>query len=159
MPPPAPRVSPPPRPSPPSFKQQPHTLQGTGAPAPAPPLLGISSNYRTEDKSVMLKLDGSSGDSDDNSDDEATVIAEVPDQLREQSRDNEGHFREVFEQYLALRQQCGESIAELSFEKFMITLRKNRDTIMLQRPETRDVRFTVYVKAGKAALKATPVKA
>ena len=80
------------------------------------------------------------------------------DQLRQQSRDDEGHFREVFEQYLALRQQCGESITELSFDKFTVTLRKNRDTIMLQRPETKDVRFTVYVKAGKAALKATPVK-
>ena len=142
MPPPAPKMPPP-------------------APKPPPPVASkpagvsaVSSSFRTDDKSVMLKLDGSSGELDE----EATVIAEVPDQLRQQSRDDEGHFREVFEQYLALRQQCGESITELSFDKFTVTLRKNRDTIMLQRPETKDVRFTVYVKAGKAALKATPVK-
>jgi hypothetical protein len=126
------------------------------SPGVKPVMPATSQNYRTDDKSVMLRLDGS-GDND--SDEEATVIAEVPDQLRQASRDNEPHFREVFEQYLALRQQCGESVAELSFEKFLVTLRKNRDTIILQRPDTKDVRFTVYVKAGKAALKATPVKA
>jgi hypothetical protein len=71
----------------------------------------------------------------------------------------EGHFREVFDQYLAVRKQCGESIAELTFEKFCITLRKNRDQILGSRPDALGVRFTVYVKEGKAALKASPTKA
>ncbi len=72
--------------------------------------------------------------------------------------DEEAHYREVFEQYVEVRTQCGESTAELSFEKFVATLRKNRDQIMQARPDTKDVRFSVYVKAGKAALKATPAK-
>ena len=64
----------------------------------------------------------------------------------------------MFEQYLELRRQCGETTADLSFDKFMITLRKNREQIMMQRPDMKEVRFTAYVKAGKAALKATPTK-
>lgn len=99
----------------------------------------------------MLKLDGSS-------DEDQTVVAEIPDQLRNASRDDERHFREVFAQYLALREQCGESTAELTYEKFAMTLRKNREQIIMARPDARDVRFTVYVKAGKASLKASPVK-
>jgi hypothetical protein len=72
---------------------------------------------------------------------------------------DEDHYREVFEQYLTTRKQCGESIAELTFDKFCITLRKNRDQILGSRPDARGVRFTVYVKDGKAALKASPTKA
>jgi hypothetical protein len=71
----------------------------------------------------------------------------------------DGHFREVFEQYLATRKQCGESTVELTFDKFCVTLRKNRDQILGSRPDALGVRFTVYVKEGKAALKASPTKA
>jgi hypothetical protein len=71
----------------------------------------------------------------------------------------DGHFREVFEEYLATRKQCGESTAELTFDKFCVTLRKNRDQILGSRPDALGVRFTVYVKDGKAALKASPTKA
>ncbi len=106
------------------------------------------------EKSVMLRLDGSS-----DGDDERTLVAEVPDSLRSPTRDDEAHFREVFEQYVAVRQQCGEPTADLTYDKFAVTLRKNRDQIVLARPDTQEVRFTVYVKAGKAALKASPVKA
>lgn len=73
--------------------------------------------------------------------------------------DEDGHFRDVFEQYLTTRKQCGESTAELTFEKFVVTLRKNRDQILGSRPDALGVRFTVYVKEGKAALKASPTKA
>jgi hypothetical protein len=89
---------------------------------------------------------------------EATVIAEVSEQLRDALREDEPHYREVFDQYVELRRQCGESTSELSFDKFVLTLRKNRDQILMTRPEVKQVRFTVYVKAGKAALKATPSK-
>ena len=121
------------------------------APPPPRPKPMPSLGPTGSEKPVSLGNDGSS-------DDEATVVAEVPDRLRDQTRDSEPHFREVFAQYVALRQQCGEPTAELTFEKLAITLRKNREQILMQRPDTKDVRFTVYVKAGKAALKATPVK-
>ena len=75
------------------------------------------------------------------------------------AQSEDAHFREVFEQYLATRKQCGESTAELTFDKFVVTLRKNRDQILGSRPDALGVRFTVYVKEGKAALKASPTKA
>jgi hypothetical protein len=72
---------------------------------------------------------------------------------------DEAHYREVFAEYLATRQQCGESTQDLTFEKFCVTLRKNRDQILQSRADARGVRFSVYVKEGKAALKASPTKA
>jgi hypothetical protein len=60
---------------------------------------------------------------------------------------------------VATRRECGESTAELTFEKFTVTLRKNREQIMTSRPDAASVRFSVYVKDGKAALKASPTKA
>lgn len=71
--------------------------------------------------------------------------------------DQEAHFREVFDQYVASREQTGEDTASLRFEKFVLTLRKNRDQIV-EKHQAEGVRFTVYVKDGKTALKAAPVK-
>ncbi|MFI5308811.1 MAG: MXAN_5187 family protein [Polyangiales bacterium] len=71
--------------------------------------------------------------------------------------DEDAHFREVFEQYLATRKQCGEPIDNLTFEKFGVTLRKTRDQIV-EKQGVKFVRFSVQVKEGKAALKAQPIK-
>lgn len=68
------------------------------------------------------------------------------------------HFREVFEQYVATRARCGESTADLNLDKFEAMLHKNREQILSARPDADAVRFTVYVKDGKAALKANPTK-
>lgn len=67
------------------------------------------------------------------------------------------HFREVYAQYLSVRKDCGESTDGLSYEKFELTLTKTRDQVLQKHP-AKDVRFTVYVKEGKAALKAAPVR-
>lgn len=66
-------------------------------------------------------------------------------------------WRTVFEDFLSTKKQCGENVDGLTFEKFQTTLRKNRDAL-LQRHGTKRVKFSVYVKEGKAALKATPLK-
>lgn len=66
-------------------------------------------------------------------------------------------WRQVFEEYLKVRTQCGEPTAGLTYEKFQGTLEKNKAAILAKHPADR-VRFTVYVKDGKAALKASPVK-
>ena len=71
--------------------------------------------------------------------------------------DEESHFREVFDQYVSTRQQCGESTDNLTFEKFGVTLRRTRDQI-ISKHSARAVRFSVQVKQGKAALKALPIK-
>jgi hypothetical protein len=67
------------------------------------------------------------------------------------------YFRQIFDQFVTTKQGCGESIAGLVFERFAEKLIKNRDDLMAK-TGCREVRFTVYVKDGKAALKATPVK-
>lgn len=71
--------------------------------------------------------------------------------------DEDAHWHEVYEQYVATRQECGEAVEAMTFEKFEVTLRKTRDQI-LAKPDVASVRFSVYVKEGKAALRAQPVK-
>ncbi len=67
------------------------------------------------------------------------------------------YFKQVFDQFIAVKKSCGESIAGLTYDKFMEKLIRNRDELRAK-TGCREVRFTVYVKDGKAALKATPVK-
>jgi hypothetical protein len=90
------------------------------------------------------------------------MVAHVPETLlaslsKGVEAEQEGHFREVFDEFLALKKQCNEPVAGLTYDKFVVTLRKNRDQIV-QRHGAAKVRFTVYVKEGKAALKATPIR-
>ena len=70
---------------------------------------------------------------------------------------DEVHFQDVFHEFLAVRERCGEGGDGLTFEKFAGKLRKNRDQLV-QKYGCRTVRFQVYVKDGRAALKATPVR-
>ena len=70
---------------------------------------------------------------------------------------DEPYFREVFDQFVELKKKCGEPTAGLTLAKFGDKLRKNRADLM-QKTGCQQVKFTVYVKDGKAALKATPVK-
>jgi len=67
------------------------------------------------------------------------------------------HFREVFDEFLRVRRECGEAVEGLTYDRFLAKLRKNRDSLV-QKYACRTVRFQVYVKDGKAALKATPVR-
>ena len=56
-----------------------------------------------------------------------------------------------------MRKQHGEPTEGLTFDKFAGTLRKTRDQVM-SKGGLREVRFAVYEKEGKAAIKAQPVK-
>lgn len=67
-------------------------------------------------------------------------------------------YREVFEEFLRIKAQCGEPTDKLTLEKFAQKLAKNATGIKAKRPDVQDVAFTVYVKDGKAALKAKIVK-
>ncbi|MEN9577296.1 MAG: hypothetical protein RJA70_305 [Pseudomonadota bacterium] len=69
----------------------------------------------------------------------------------------DAEWRSVFEQFVALKQQCGEPNEGLTYEKFEGTLRKNREAIV-QRHNVQKVKFSVYVKEGRAALKANPIR-
>jgi len=67
------------------------------------------------------------------------------------------HFQQVFEEYIALRIKCGESATSVVADKFFAKLRSNREQLMAKY-NCRSARFSVYVKDGKAAIKATPVR-
>ena len=69
----------------------------------------------------------------------------------------EAEWREVYQEFVALKQQCSENVDGFTYEKFEQTLRKNRDSLA-SRHGAKRVKFSVYVKDGKAALKATPLK-
>jgi hypothetical protein len=67
------------------------------------------------------------------------------------------YFKQVYDQFIAVKKSCNEPTAGLTYEKFSEKLVKNRDDL-ISKTGCREVRFTVYIKEGKAALKATPVK-
>ncbi|MCY1080357.1 MXAN_5187 family protein [Archangium lansingense] len=69
----------------------------------------------------------------------------------------EHHFQDVFREFVVTREQCGEPNDGLTYDKFVAKLRKNKEQLV-QKYACKTVRFQVYVKEGKAALKATPVK-
>jgi hypothetical protein len=56
-----------------------------------------------------------------------------------------------------VRTECGEPAEGLTYDKFRVKLERNRDQLV-QKYGCRSVRFQVYVKEGRAALKATPVR-
>lgn len=66
--------------------------------------------------------------------------------------------RSVYEAFLQLRAQCGEASDSLTFDSFSRVLAKHRADIGGRYPRS-NVAFSVYVKEGKASLRATPVKA
>jgi len=70
---------------------------------------------------------------------------------------DEAGWQGVYQEFLKVREECGESLEGLTWERFRHKLRKNRDSLV-QKYACRTVRFQVYVKEGKAALKATPVR-
>lgn len=71
--------------------------------------------------------------------------------------DEEGAWRALLDEFLRVRASCGESAEGITWERFREKLRKNRDTLV-QKYACRTVRFQVYVKDGRAALRATPIR-
>jgi len=71
--------------------------------------------------------------------------------------DDDKHVQGVYLQFLAAKQQCGESAVGLTLDKFRQRLQENKVALM-SKHDCRTVRFSVYVKDGKASLRATPVK-
>jgi hypothetical protein len=99
-----------------------------------------------------------------NVDDNRTVVAQVPQELLAQvapkndiDASDEAHYKEVYEKFVQTRIECGEDTSDLSYERFVAKLLKNRQQIV-DKHKARSVRFQVYVKDGKAALRALPVR-
>jgi hypothetical protein len=70
---------------------------------------------------------------------------------------DEEHWRAIHAEFLRVRGQCNEPVEGLSYDRFRPKLEKNKQQLV-ERHACRTVRFSVYVKEGKAALRATPVK-
>lgn len=87
----------------------------------------------------------------------APLPVAAPSPVAAPTADSNPEWRRVFEDFLATKQQCGESTASLTYEKFEVTLRKNQQAI-IDRHGVTQVKFSVYVKDGKAALKASPIR-
>jgi len=84
------------------------------------------------------------------------VLARASGEAQAQNQD-EAEWPGVYEDFLKTKKQCNEPTEGLTFDKFRQTLRKNRDALV-QRHNCKRVKFTVYVKDGRASLKATPIK-
>jgi hypothetical protein len=153
-------VAAPPPPLPPAVPSpRPATPVPRNVPVPAVPALDddiLAPNLDDEILSAgeMTPPPGKGGDFGG-----ATVVADPSEELLKATAGGEEvYFREVYEDFLELKKKCGESVESLTYEKFAAKLRGNRDQLM-QKYNCKSVKFQVYVKDGKAALKATPVKA
>ena len=157
----APELAPPPA-APPSKPSGPVVAPPPPAP-PAPPAPSpadvVASDARPTP--VPTAKPNVQPDAFDDDDDGATMVAQVPEELlaaaAEEEDEEQKHFRAVFDEFVEMKRKCGEATAGLTFTKFSGTLRKNKAAIV-SKHGVKDVRFTVYEKNGKAALKATPVK-
>jgi hypothetical protein len=87
-----------------------------------------------------------------NGDNDATRI--VP---YDADEEEEAHFRHIFDDFIAKKRDCGESTVGLTRDKFLQKLRENKAALVAKH-NCRTVRFSVYIKDGKAALKATPIR-
>ncbi|WP_106389720.1 MXAN_5187 family protein [Enhygromyxa salina] len=72
-------------------------------------------------------------------------------------QDRESYYRGIYDEFVETKGACGEATEGFTYEKFAKKLRKQSDTLMA-RPEVTDVQFSVYVKDGKAALRAKVIK-
>ena len=88
-------------------------------------------------------------------DSEATIVSAKSAKIAADSENV--YFKEVFDEFISVKKKCGEDTANLRFEKFAGKLSANRDALISKHGCT-GVRFQVYVKDGKAALKASPIK-
>jgi hypothetical protein len=85
-------------------------------------------------------------------------VASAPrDSSPEPAQNQEAEWRRVFDEFASTKQQCGESLDGFTYEKFQNTLKKHHDAIV-DRHGVKKVKFSVYVKDGKAALKASPIR-
>jgi hypothetical protein len=66
-------------------------------------------------------------------------------------------YEKLYQEFVKLKEECGEDLEGLTLERFKRKLDHNQATL-IERYQCRAVRFQVYIKNGKAALKATPVK-
>lgn len=158
----APAAPPPPPPAPPAPEPTlPSMPLAEATRAPEPPQEAPAPDAAPPAEATDL--------TDDDGDDEATVMrgpAELPaappaspaKPATLPTAEAERPLQALFDEYLKTKKACGEDTQGLSYERFSRTIEKNTAQIKSKHGAT-DVKFTVYVKEGRAALKAHPVNA
>jgi hypothetical protein len=70
---------------------------------------------------------------------------------------DEEHWQVVYQDFIAARKQSGESVEGVTYERFRVKLKQQRDQLVAKYA-CKTARFQVYLKQGRAALKASPVR-
>src|SRR5450631_379628 len=152
-PPPLPPFTPPPAPpfSAPSLPQ-PFSAAGLGGSSPALPPSIKPAPWAQQLPADAI--DEGNADAADRQMPEGEATRVVPYDLQEEE---DAHFRHVFDDFVETKRSCGEPITGLTQAKFLQKLRDNKSALVAKHA-CRTVRFSVYVKDGKAALRATPIR-
>ncbi len=83
--------------------------------------------------------------------------AKMPTATASGSFNEEVHFEETYREFITTRERCGEPADGLTYERFRQKLVKSKEQLVAKH-NAKGARFHVYVKDGKAALKASPIK-
>lgn len=124
-------------------------------PAPPPPPLNMAPSQKFPTTSAVAPLPGSEpkkvpafrASSVQSSPSRSSLIREA---------DPERALVATFEEFIATKSRCGESVEGVTLEKFRAKLQKSKETLIAKH-NCRSVRFEVYVKDGRAAIRALPV--
>jgi len=108
-------------------------------------------------KATTLNQPVTPGDEEEDDEEVATKVAQAPSEIAGAHDPEMAEWVGVYDDFIQTKRRCGEPTESLTFEKFQQTLRKNRDALV-ERHGCKRVKFTVYVKDGRASLKATPVR-
>jgi hypothetical protein len=146
-----PRIPIPPPPAPPSTRPPPASIE-LATVIERPSRLGSASASADPEE-----LDEPEAISAELSEAGSEPVTPGPQALSSDLSPDEVHVREVFAEYVAARRQCGEPTASLTLDKFRAKLDANREQL-IAKYACRTARFSVYIKDGKASIKATPVR-
>ncbi|HEY6910294.1 MAG TPA: MXAN_5187 C-terminal domain-containing protein [Myxococcales bacterium] len=84
-------------------------------------------------------------------------MAELSPAPAEEPDPDEPHWRETFDRFRELKAQLGEPVDRITFERFAAKLKKNRADLVVKH-RCKGVRFSVYEKDGRAAIKASAIR-
>lgn len=110
---------------------------------------------RGGDRTVVRPIPMALLDASTNNDSDRTAVGPAP--TAPEGRDAlERYYEQVFQEFLEIKRTCGEPTGGVQYRGFRAKLVRTRKSLM-ERFNCVDVRFRVYVKDGRAALKAAPI--
>src|SRR3954464_13287150 len=86
-----------------------------------------------------------------------SAAEELPPAAGQEVDPDEGHWRETYDRFRELKTRLGEPVDRITFEKFVAKLKQNRADLITKH-HCKGVRFSVYEKDGKAAIKAAAIR-